>query len=331
MAFQAILLVVNKGKPSDILCLSVLPKTEIVPVPVLSVFVTPFVPVGFVANKSAGWMATGSIEKPIRHVRTLKRESINLKRLLMLPSNELPAPAPQERKRYDLITNYRAGSAIEEMERADDGEWIRFEDVQAELADLTAVRAQLEQADFERLAAEANLAGWLAARQRVRESFQHRDEQGACRCVYCIGDIEGLSNHAAEYELEAWGFKQKLEEAEAALTALRAELETAKLNCESLAAAKHDYFVERDEARAELAEVRARLALFPQDQTNLQRYAPCITRYFDGRDPAPGMVPVSNGEFYSIADVKGRLALPAFITREGHDGTAPAPDESDSH
>ena len=33
-------------------------------------------------------------------------------------------------KRYDLVTNYRCGSAIEEMERNDeDGEWVRYEDV----------------------------------------------------------------------------------------------------------------------------------------------------------------------------------------------------------
>ncbi len=37
-----------------------------------------------------------------------------------------PAPRPA---RYDLVTNYRCGDAIEEMERADDGEWVRYEDV----------------------------------------------------------------------------------------------------------------------------------------------------------------------------------------------------------
>lgn len=31
-------------------------------------------------------------------------------------------------KRYDLVTNYRAGSSIEEMERVADGEWVRYED-----------------------------------------------------------------------------------------------------------------------------------------------------------------------------------------------------------
>lgn len=31
-------------------------------------------------------------------------------------------------KRYDLVTNYRCGDAIEEMESYDDGEWMRYED-----------------------------------------------------------------------------------------------------------------------------------------------------------------------------------------------------------
>jgi hypothetical protein len=37
-------------------------------------------------------------------------------------------------QRYDLVTNYRCGSSIEEMERSDDGEWMRWEDVAALLA-----------------------------------------------------------------------------------------------------------------------------------------------------------------------------------------------------
>ena len=32
------------------------------------------------------------------------------------------------------MTNYRCGSTIEEMERADDGEWVRYEDVERVLA-----------------------------------------------------------------------------------------------------------------------------------------------------------------------------------------------------
>ena len=37
-------------------------------------------------------------------------------------------------KRYDLVTNYRAGSSIEEMEPSDDGEWVRYEEVEAVIA-----------------------------------------------------------------------------------------------------------------------------------------------------------------------------------------------------
>lgn len=37
-------------------------------------------------------------------------------------------------KRYDLVTNYRAGSSIEEMEPSEDGEWIRYEDHEAIVA-----------------------------------------------------------------------------------------------------------------------------------------------------------------------------------------------------
>ena len=45
-------------------------------------------------------------------------------------------------RRYDLITNYRAGSSIEEMEPADDGDWIRWEGVAAEIASLRDQLAQ---------------------------------------------------------------------------------------------------------------------------------------------------------------------------------------------
>jgi hypothetical protein len=37
-------------------------------------------------------------------------------------------------KRYDLVTNYRCGSSIEEMEPSDDGEWMRYEDHEAIVA-----------------------------------------------------------------------------------------------------------------------------------------------------------------------------------------------------
>jgi len=52
----------------------------------------------------------------------------------------------QTPKRYDLITNYRCGSSIEEMELADDGEWVRWESVEAELSALRAEQTRLREA-----------------------------------------------------------------------------------------------------------------------------------------------------------------------------------------
>jgi len=52
----------------------------------------------------------------------------------------------QTPQRYDLITNYRCGSSIEEMELADDGEWVRWESVEAELSALRAEQTRLREA-----------------------------------------------------------------------------------------------------------------------------------------------------------------------------------------
>ncbi len=54
--------------------------------------------------------------------------------------------------RYDLITNYRCGSSIEEMERSDDGEWVRVEDVQKQLEQLPTKTTVTLVDEFERWA-----------------------------------------------------------------------------------------------------------------------------------------------------------------------------------
>lgn len=36
-------------------------------------------------------------------------------------------------QRYDMVTNYRCGQSVDELEKVDDGEWVRWEDVQAEV------------------------------------------------------------------------------------------------------------------------------------------------------------------------------------------------------
>lgn len=49
--------------------------------------------------------------------------------------------------RYDLVTNYRCGSSIEEMERNDEnGEWVRYEDVET-LAGRRAAPPEAKEAD----------------------------------------------------------------------------------------------------------------------------------------------------------------------------------------
>jgi len=45
-------------------------------------------------------------------------------------------------QRYDLMTNYRCGSTIEEMERADDGEWVRVADLESLLSSIPVPRAE---------------------------------------------------------------------------------------------------------------------------------------------------------------------------------------------
>lgn len=47
-------------------------------------------------------------------------------------------------RRYDLITNYRCGSSIEEMEPADEGDWVRYEDVAAERARVEQVKREIQ-------------------------------------------------------------------------------------------------------------------------------------------------------------------------------------------
>jgi hypothetical protein len=55
------------------------------------------------------------------------------------------APEGGQMARYDLVTNYRCGSAIEEMEPSDDGEWVRYEDIQSQLAAQSSRLRSLEQ------------------------------------------------------------------------------------------------------------------------------------------------------------------------------------------
>lgn len=45
--------------------------------------------------------------------------------------------------RYDMVTNYRCGTSVEELEPSDDGEWVLHSDALCEVARLTAERDAL--------------------------------------------------------------------------------------------------------------------------------------------------------------------------------------------
>lgn len=89
-----------------------------------------------------------------------------------------PQDSPEARiARYDLVTNYRAGSSIEEMERNDDdGEWVRWEDVEGRLHE----QAQ----EIERARTENNFQ-----RDKLKEA-QVRAEAAEAR----LRDLEGRTD-----------------------------------------------------------------------------------------------------------------------------------------
>jgi hypothetical protein len=62
-------------------------------------------------------------------------------------------------QRYDLVTSYRCGTSIEEMEKSDDGEWARWEDVLAMHDRLVTERNDI---DKKRTAEIERLRGWQA-------------------------------------------------------------------------------------------------------------------------------------------------------------------------
>jgi len=72
-------------------------------------------------------------------------------------------------QRYDLMTNYRAGSSIEEMEKSDDGEWIRVDDVLAVLGRRSPQPAQEQPVQYVAWSKERGFYyspdGWYVRRQ----------------------------------------------------------------------------------------------------------------------------------------------------------------------
>jgi hypothetical protein len=51
-------------------------------------------------------------------------------------------------QRYDLVTNFRCYQTIDEMERSEDGEWIRYEDLLDRLVELAPQYSDMQARDF---------------------------------------------------------------------------------------------------------------------------------------------------------------------------------------
>jgi hypothetical protein len=88
-----------------------------------------------------------------------------------------PRNAP---KRYDMVTNYRCGQSVDELEPSDDGEWVRFEDIDPSVP-LSAIRALVQQwrervAVCLRISAEVGATGDMALAQAWHEEADHKDE-----------------------------------------------------------------------------------------------------------------------------------------------------------
>lgn len=90
-------------------------------------------------------------------------------------------------KRYDMVTNYRCGQSVDELEPSDDGEWVRFEDVDPSVP-LSAIRALVQQwrekrSEYEAVADDAATRDkWKAVHFYRALAFKECADQLAALC-----------------------------------------------------------------------------------------------------------------------------------------------------
>ncbi len=105
-----------------------------------------------------------------------------------------------ETRRYDLITNYRCGSSIEEMEPSDDGEWARWDDVLVLHDRLVTERNDL---DKRRIAEISRLAARVQELEADNVNLQKSAE--AWKLFQRVGEEHDPSkhkNHCARFQQE---------------------------------------------------------------------------------------------------------------------------------
>ena len=96
-------------------------------------------------------------------------------------------------KRYDLVTNYRCGASIEEMEPADDGEWVRFEDIPA--SPLSEIERRLLEALKDKWRDQANALKSGPSRGATRD---YEDALAADEIMVCVNELDALLKAHAE-------------------------------------------------------------------------------------------------------------------------------------
>jgi hypothetical protein len=131
--------------------------------------------------------------------------------------------------RYDLVTNYRAGGSIEEMERSDEyGDWCRFEDVEAHLRAVEAAHQQELQAKSTALEmCDARLRGMQDFLSGQPRDLPYRGSDGQAKesqlnFAWCLGyDCASESEVLKLFVGRADRTAARAEAAEARLSALQ--------------------------------------------------------------------------------------------------------------
>ena len=123
-----------------------------------------------------------------------------------------------EMQRYDLVTYYRGGTSIEEMERSDDGEWVRWDGLlaatdrirtehhawdKARVAELQRLRSERDEAkaQFDRHVEWAGQQDRIAGAQIQRLGREHDALRTALQVIHkCVRGDE----HAEWWTIRKW-------------------------------------------------------------------------------------------------------------------------------
>lgn len=108
----------------------------------------------------------------------------------------------RDMQRFDLVTNYRCGSSIEEMEPSDNGDWVRFDDVRREIQSL---REQLAALTAQKAIAEHHKALSLLGKSSWQEVVEDKLRVDLAECQVALEAANAkLASLTAEKEKALW-------------------------------------------------------------------------------------------------------------------------------